>query len=220
MTMIDHHKPHRVPMPVPLSPVAARMLCDGRPAVLARIAEPGIGAAIWARENPPALYDWIEALPPDRLPRLRHLLAVDQVDSAMRAACVIARTPPCPEREMLIADVAMLAARFATLMGEDLVQLRLAVIDNDACRRFHVDRVRARLLCSYRGPGTVLSAGDGAGLPHGPETPLARGTVAVLRGTLWPGCAVTTLLHRSPPMQGTGRVRLLLAIDPPPEDCA
>ncbi|WP_306043585.1 DUF1826 domain-containing protein [Mameliella sp. MMSF_3455] len=36
----------------------------------------------------------------------------------------------------------------------------------------------------------------------------------VLRGTHWPEKPLSGLLHRSPPIEGTGRVRFVLVLDP------
>jgi hypothetical protein len=91
------------------------------------------------------------------------------------------------------------------------------VVRDDACARFHVDNVRARLLCTYRGPGTEYA--DLAAAAAGPEGRLARGAVAVFRGLRWEGAGVG-LLHRSPPIDGTGATRLLLAIDAADAGCA
>jgi len=35
-----------------------------------------------------------------------------------------------------------------------------------------------------------------------------------MRGTLWPAKPATGLLHRSPPIEGSGETRLLLVLDP------
>ncbi|GGG66682.1 hypothetical protein GCM10011415_11900 [Salipiger pallidus] len=40
------------------------------------------------------------------------------------------------------------------------------------------------------------------------------GSPIVLRGTRWPESPLSGLLHRSPPIAGTGETRLLLVLDP------
>ncbi|NJM81090.1 MAG: DUF1826 domain-containing protein [Tabrizicola sp.] len=134
----------------------------------------------------------------------------------MQAACEAASLPPSPWRDMLAGDCAALAVLFGDIMATPLVQLRLDVIQTDACKRFHLDRVPARLLCTYRGRGTEF----GPATPEGGVTrisPLATGEAALFRGSLWPteDCG---LLHRSPPIAGTGETRLLLVIDVPEDD--
>lgn len=40
------------------------------------------------------------------------------------------------------------------------------------------------------------------------------GSPIILRGTRWPETPVSRLLHRSPPIVGTGETRLVLVLDP------
>ena len=40
------------------------------------------------------------------------------------------------------------------------------------------------------------------------------GAPILLRGTLWPTVPRSGLLHRSPPIEGTGETRLMLILDP------
>jgi hypothetical protein len=63
-----------------------------------------------------------------------------------------------------------------------------------------------------RGPGTAFALPAAVGLRVVP--PLAGAEVAPMRGTLWPG-EETALLHRAPPIDGTGSVRLLVVLDVP-----
>lgn len=120
---------------------------------------------------------------PCRLTTCRARLAAADVGPAVDAACGIAGVVASPARIDLAAELGALAERFGQLLGIANVEARLDVIDTDACGRFHVDRVEARLLCTLRGPGSDL------GLPE-PESDarilrrLAPGEVAVLRGTL------------------------------------
>jgi hypothetical protein len=43
---------------------------------------------------------------------------------------------------------------------------------------------------------------------------VATGAPILLRGTLWPGDPPSGLMHRSPPIEGTGETRLVLVLDP------
>lgn len=190
---------------------AARIAEGDGPEALERLHAPGVAAAVWRRALPAPLDAWLAALPPARLPRFRAGLAVADVGRAVDAACGIAGLAAGPGRAALVADLAGLAACFGRILAVERVEARLEPIATDACRRFHVDRVRARLLCTLRGPGTEFARPDAGGAP-GPLRRLAAGEVAVVRGTLWPG-EETRLLHRSPPVQGTGEIRLLFVLD-------
>lgn len=128
----------------------------------------------------------------------------------MQAACDLADTPWGRMRDMLANDISASAFIMSEVMRTALLHVRLSVIVTDACHRFHIDNVTVRMLCTYRGAGTQLAqtGHDIASL----EMP--TGSAALLRGALWRGPAPTGLLHRLPPLAGTGQTRLLLAIDP------
>lgn len=189
----------------------ARALLQGRaPSVLSGLGTQGIGAVLWQRDPLPAFQDWIDGLPQDRLPSVRSLVAVGAVENCVKAACCNAGTPDCQMRDMLAGDIAALAVIMSELTHSPLLHLRLDVVTGDACRRFHVDNMVVRMLCTYRGAGTQFAVQGMEHCPHQAET----GSVAMLRGTRWPGSEPTSLLHRSPPIAGTGQTRLLLVIDP------
>ncbi|MFN6977025.1 MAG: DUF1826 domain-containing protein [Gemmobacter sp.] len=192
-------------------PRAAAVVADADPGVLARVTRPGVAAAIWQRTLDPALMRWLEATPPQNLPRCRMALPVGDVGRAADAACGIAGLPPSPERAALAADAQDLARRFAAIMAAPAVALRLEAVTTNACRRFHVDHMPARLLCTYRGQATQYGVPGPQGEVAAPAA-LATGWVGLFRGSLWPG-EETALLHRSPPIEGSGETRLLLVLD-------
>ena len=180
---------------------------------LAAIHQPGTAAAFWERTPLDRFQTWIDALPPEQLPRARIILRPEAVCDALIEVTRFCGTPECPERNMLIEDASALAAIFADVMDCAYLQLRLDAIQTNACRKFHVDAVTARLICTYRGTGTqygVSTTGDD------PDTVLTvpTGAPIVLRGTRWPENPPSGLLHRSPPIAGTNETRLLLVLDP------
>ncbi len=126
---------------------------------------------------------------------------------------------PGPERDWFQSHVAHLANNFATLMKAKYLRLRVDVVTTNACRKFHVDAITARLVCTYRGTGTqYATAPKGQEPAHVATVP--TGSPILLRGTLWPATPATGFLHRSPPIEGTGETRLVLVLDPvtDPED--
>lgn len=183
------------------------------PAGLAAIRNPGTAAALWERTPLSRFQTWIDALPPEQLPQARIILRPEAVCDALIEVARSCGTPECAERNMLIEDASALAAIFADVMDCAHLQLRLDVIQTNACRKFHIDAVTARLICTYRGTGTqygLSTTGDD------PATILTvpTGAPLVLRGTRWPESPPSGLLHRSPPIAGTGETRLLLVLDP------
>ncbi len=203
--------------------LAAGVCIAERPEELDAIRQSGVGAAIWRRQPDTGFQAWIDALPPDQLPAMRAVVAPDRAAAAVEAACDINGTPEGPERERLVSDVAALAHAFAAIMsavpgaGAPWLRIRLDVIDGDACRKFHLDQVAARLLCTYRGAGTQYGLWRADGDPQRVFS-LATGAAAIFRGARWPaqttfGRELSGIVHRSPPLEGKGETRLLLVID-------
>ncbi|WGR62215.1 DUF1826 domain-containing protein (plasmid) [Paracoccus ferrooxidans] len=187
--------------------------------VLQQVAQPGVGAAIWRRRLSPAFAEWIEGIPVGQLPALRALVDFRAAENCIHAACDCSCLPAGTMRDLLASDIGALALVFAQVVRNPLMHIRFEAVTTDACRRFHVDQMPARLLCTYRGPGTQFGLEDASG-QVAPAGEMRAGEAAILRGGLWPGMEVTRLLHRSPPIAGTGQVRLFLALDPatePPE---
>ena len=177
------------------------------------IARPGVAAALWQRRVDPDWQAWINGLAPATLPQLRVILRPDMVRDAARAACDMTGLDASAARDWLIEDIGALADCFAGLMRARILRLRLDVIETDACRRFHIDAVTARLICTYRGTGTQYGISVEGEVPRRVFT-TPTGAPLVLRGTLWPGDPPSGLLHRSPPIEGSGETRLLLVLDP------
>lgn len=184
-----------------------------RPEDLAAFLKPGCAAAIWRRQPEPRFQDWIDSLDPSRLPKGRLIVQPWAVEAAVRALCDNAETPDCRERGQLIGDIAALADGFAKLMLASYLRLRLQAVTTNACRKFHIDAVTARLVCTYRGHGTQYGISTDGGNP-GRVFSVPTGAPVLLRGTLWPEKPASGLLHRSPPIEGTGETRLVLVLDP------
>lgn len=187
------------------------------PDALAAIRQPGVALAVWERR---LLCD------------LRDRLSVTQLDGISRID--VGGSPADVEREigtalsegslpsglevLLARDVGELASTFANIMRSERVLVRLERIIGDSCKRFHADYIAARLITTYSGPGTQwLEPADADRVEEG-RAPvgatvcqIATGAVAAMKGRLWsPG---RPLVHRSPPIAGSGHDRLVLAID-------
>ncbi|MEM9715842.1 MAG: DUF1826 domain-containing protein [Pseudomonadota bacterium] len=182
-------------------------------AEIARLKEPDCAAVICQRTDQAAILDWIGDLPAARLPKVRTALAVANAGEVLEQIVVDAGMPDCSQRDAFVEDVVVLAKAFAALMGCEHLRLRLDPVSTNACRRFHVDAMHARLVCTYRGAatqyGTALDGDD-------PQVIAAAktGDPMVMRGTLWPESPSADLRHRSPPIEGSGETRLLLVLDP------
>ena len=98
----------------------------------------------------------------------------------------------------------------AKLLQTSTIRLRLEPVSNNACSKFHIDKVVARLICTYRGPGTqVCVAPD---VPDMIES-ISTGLPILMKGRLWEQHEALTLMHRSPPISGTGITRWMVVIE-------
>ena len=123
-------------------------------------------------------------------------------------------------RALLVSDVDNLVSAFARVARTDLVDVRLESVSGDACWRFHRDCVAARLLTTYHGPATewvrprhAEAALRAQKLFKGPIEHLRAHDVAIFKGSR--AGPASGIVHRSPPIAGTGRRRLLLCLNKP-----
>lgn len=163
--------------------------------------------AEWARRFP-AAFDEILSMPNYDLSTATHGLAE-------------------PARAWLTIDIAVLLARLAGRADARRLRVSFGAVRADQCRKFHVDYVRYRLVTTYVGPGTEWVPDDAVSrdaLNHPVDCPcdankeIVRrasavrhahaGEVLVMKGARHErGGGV---VHRSPPIEGTGRVRVVL----------
>ena len=105
--------------------------------------------AIWRRRPLPGFQSWLDALESERLPKARVILRPEDVRETAFLIFEASGTPECAERERMIDDAAALADIFAGLMCTPYLRLRFDVVTTNACRKFHIDAVTARLICTY-----------------------------------------------------------------------
>jgi hypothetical protein len=132
-----------------------------------------------------------------------------------------------PARTWLTMDIAILLARLAHLADARRLRVSFGAVRTDQCRKFHVDYVRYRLVTTYVGPGTEWVPDEAVrreALDHPPDCPCdankeivreasairhaVPGEVIVMKGARHPNHRGA--VHRSPPIEGTGRVRVVL----------
>lgn len=132
----------------------------------------------------------------------------------------------------LLDDLHFLTRAFCELFGKSEAGLRLRTLDKAMCPRFHVDRVTARMICSYGGIGTEWlpeyavdrsKLGMGArGLPDSQSGLIAAPAaikqmpayaVGLMKGEHWEGNEGRGLVHRSPAPTAERPRRLLLTLD-------
>lgn len=198
-----------------LVPGVAR--CDASEG-LAAINKPDMELVIWRRVLPLCLRNWLERLDASCLPDLRVLVRPVDLRRAVEPHLDECGVPPGDMRNLLLNDIDDLVSAFAKITQSELVDVRLERVSHDACWKFHRDCVEARLLTTYRGPATewVQPIHAGQALREqkrfkGPVEHLRIHDVAMFKGN----CAETGsgVVHRSPPIAGTGQTRLLLCLN-------
>lgn len=185
---------------------------------LAAIDRPGTQLVIWRRARPLRLQTWLDHLEASCLPDTRIFVRPRDLRPALQPHLDACGVPPGEMRDLLIRDVDDLVSTFAMITRTDFVDVRLERVSDDACWRFHRDCVEARLLTTYRGPATewVQPVHAECALREqkrfkGPLEHLRTHDVAIFKGSCaGPGSGI---VHRSPPIAGTGRTRLLLCLN-------
>ncbi|WP_162917065.1 DUF1826 domain-containing protein [Dongia deserti] len=190
------------------------------PAILHRIGERDVGLCIWRRTAPVEIIQALEALAPGDLPNGRALAQRRHVEPVIASILEGTRLAGAPLERFLVEDIAMLAACYARVAASEIIDVRLEAVNHDACWKFHRDRSRLRLITTYRGAGTQIvpasnvdEALQAQRAYLGPIVQLPAFAVAVFKGeqTIDGG----GVLHRSPPIAGTGMTRLVLCMDGP-----
>ena len=130
----------------------------------------------------------------------------------------------------LLEDITALVEMFCFLFDLEEAGLRLTILQEAMCPRFHVDRVPCRLITTYRGIATQWLPQDrvdrsklGAGNQGLPDTAsgiyqnlqhiesLNTGDVALLKGESWNENQGGGVVHRSPqPINGERRILMTL----------
>lgn len=194
-------------------------ICDNV-AGLAAINDTGKELVICTRSIPICIAHWLEEMAPSRLPDFRLLVRPADARQAIDAQMDECGMPPGDKRAFLIDDITRLVAVFAGITRSNLVDVRLDRIDHDACWKFHKDAVETRLLTTYRGkttewidPQHAEQALQAQTDYDGPLESLAQNDVAIFRGST--ANTAVGIVHRSPPIEGTGAVRLLLCLNAP-----
>lgn len=189
-----------------------------------RLAQGEVNLVSWHRELPVGLdaqlVEWAKRFPA----QFDEIVAMPNYD--LSAAT---RGLAEPARTWLTMDVAVLIARLAHLADARRLRVSLGAVRTDQGRKFHVGYVRYRLVTTYVGPGTEWvpdAAVRREALDHPPDCPCdankeivkdasairhaVPGEVVVMKGALHPNHRGA--VHRSPPIEGTGRVRVVLIV--------
>jgi hypothetical protein len=206
-------------------PPAAPHLVGDRPSVLQRILDPGVNLSLWRRPVEAAIVPELSCLDVSDLPDIRCRTSASTFDDDLCSLLRQQHLDPSVLAHWRI-DLERLAALFFVISDRRDATLRLETTDHDGCPRFHTDQTHLRMLCTYRGPGTewltdaqvdrVAQANGGSNdriIRFGEPSRFESFWVGVMKGDAYPGNAGHGLVHRSPPIAGTGQTRVLFCMD-------
>jgi len=203
------------------SALATRHTAAGNDALcLTEIFDPEIQLVLWQRAPVTSIESYLDTLGSAVGPALRTTFETGQTPT-------LAGWPAGAGRDALATDIAMLAELYGDLLGCPQIGLRLEILNQAMCPRFHVDRVGIRLLCTYRGPGTqwlddskvdrqLFWLGEPDKQPPSGDAmaeSAAPHTVALLKGSLWQGNSHRGIIHRSPAVPDGQGPRVVVAMD-------
>jgi len=212
--------------PVPkASPPTSPHAVGDQPDVLHGILDPGVNLCLWQRPAQAAVSRELASLRATDLPDVRCPTSPGSFDDDV--ITLLQQQGLAPQAfEHWRADMRRLADLYFKSSEDRDVTLRLVTTEEDDCRRFHVDRTHLRLLCTYRGPATEWLTDDqvdrlaqSTGAPNegiirfGEPAEFQPFWAGILKGDAFPGNAGHGLVHRSPPIEGTGQTRVLFCLD-------
>jgi len=207
-------------------PLEQAQLSDS-PMVMTKIYDAQVNLAVWQRQLDEALQVFCESLIKQRPGlQLRTIIQPDEI-----AQWLASQLPQHEHRSVFAEDIQQLADMYADLFDLTSIGLRLSVLDNTMCPRFHTDQLACRLVTTYYGQGSEwlpeaavnrCKLGQGANglpdaesgvlkIPNGIQQ-LQAGEVALLKGEGWLGSEVKGIVHRSPQIN-PGDKRVLLTFD-------
>jgi len=128
-------------------------------------------------------------------------------------------------KRALIADIVHLSRLFFDLSESKCIKVSLEPVSNDMCRIFHVDNIKQRMICTYKGQGTewlTESNLNRTGLGGGDNKKIVKDFDLVRRAEAFEvlllkgkkaESPIGGAVHRSPEIHSSAQTRVLLKID-------
>ena len=182
------------------------------PSQFAALSDNQTDAIIWNRRLPESVTSALQELPSHDVSNGRFSITADEVRTCALDLFHQWRIDIGQAAHWLAADIEILAKQMVKLLSTRHLLLRVELIRDDACRKFHCDMVKARVICTYSGPGTeyCIPGADGA---TSQTVNAPTGCPILLKGKLWPGGSQQTVLHRSPSIENTSISRLVVVLN-------
>lgn len=205
---------------------ARRVALGATPEVLAEIYENSTNIAIWERRFTQPFTKTV-----DEFVASRHKPYLSSIVTPQEAPSLLRKAIDNSDFNELADDVSELVDMFCCLFNLKQTGLRMTVLCDSMCPKFHVDHVPCRLVTTYSGVATqwlphhlVMREKLGIGSEGKADSEsglyqhdtdiqtMASADVALLKGEGWPGNQNAGLVHRSPAVTN-GKGRLLLTLD-------
>ncbi len=196
-----------------------------QPQVLYQILDPCVQLGLWQRPTQTLITRELSSLKVPDLPDIRCTTSPDSFDDDVDSLLQEQGLDPMAFSNWR-SDLRRLADIYFHLSNNRDVEMRLETTDEDGCTRFHVDNTQLRLLCTYQGPGTewlsdeqvdhsaqTSGASNNDIIRFGEPSSFAPFWVGILKGSSYPGNSGQGLVHRSPPIEGSGQIRVLFCLD-------
>ncbi len=191
--------------------------------ILTQIVDPDVELSLWRRPIQHAVARELEILQASDLPDLRY--ATTPVSFGDDIAALMRRQRLDPQQfSHLRADLQRLMGCFWRVSAGRAMRFRLMTTDENDCKRFHLDRTNLRMICTYQGPGTewlteaqvdrdaqMRGAPNESIIRYGEPSRFKLFWVGILKGD--PANVGTGLVHRSPAIEGSGKIRVVFCLD-------
>jgi len=184
---------------------------------LARITNKRTEAVVWNRDIPDNQQAWFNGLLPEAFKDGRYNLDIDDIYECVTQHFQALGYGQSPELEWLAQDVRSQALQLVETFSVSTLRLRIEMVTDNACPKFHTDNVKARLICTYFGPGTDYGVTEDRSSPEQVHR-VPTGSSILLKGLKWSASEKRCLKHRSPPIEGTGKSRFVVVIEPATSD--
>ncbi|TVR78486.1 MAG: DUF1826 domain-containing protein [Chitinophagaceae bacterium] len=138
---------------------------------------------------------------------------IEEILSVLNSQTVFSAFP------LLTDDICQQLLVFSHLTSAENFNLRLQIVKNNKCKKFHTDITDYRMLCTYKGPATIYLDPENMITESQIENPSPdiiryanQGDVMIFAGALAEG-DLTPVYHKSPEVSDEDSYRLLLKID-------
>jgi len=128
--------------------------------------------------------------------------------------------------EKLIVDIENIVTNFCKLTKAKKIDLYFSPVNHTKCPIFHSDFNYLRLVCTYYGEGTLWLTNDNVNFNKigcGDNNQIVKNIkivqkmnefeIGILKGAKFPDNISHPIIHRSPTINETGKIRVLLKLD-------